>query len=95
MMKDFVIKAALNPDLETVQCAMSTVDYEKWLREEGALFTQLSEKIVHDDEVVTVTMSASWFEICKRYCMSFLVDNKTYCPTGAVLLTNSECCDAA
>ena len=89
-MKDFTIKTSLNSDLKTVECTISTADYEMWLKEEGALFTQLSEKVVHGDSVTTITLSTSWFDICKRYCKNLLVDAQTQSSTtGADLSTDS------
>jgi len=67
-MKDLAINVIFIPSLNAVQCTIPTSDYDVWQQEEGKLVTALSEKIVHGDAVTIITLSAHWFEICKKYC---------------------------
>ena len=87
-MKDFTIRASFIPHLNAVQCTMPTADYEIWLQEEGKIFSEISEKVVHDDAVTTITLSVHWFEICKRYCR-ILFDIQTHDSPDIVLSTGS------
>ena len=67
-MKDYANNVSFIPDLNVIQCTMATADYAKWQQEEGKLITALSDEVVHDDALTTITISAPWFEISKMYC---------------------------
>ena len=94
-MKNLEMKALFVPHLNIVQCTISTANYEKWLQEEGKIFSELSEKVVHNGVTTTITLSESWFDICKRYCRILLTDVQTHCYTESVLSTGAKCTHAA
>ena len=94
-MKNFVMKASFIPRLNSFQCTMPTAAYENWLREEGQIFAALSEKVVHNGAVTTITLSEPWFDICRRYCKILLTNAQTHGSSGAVLSSGSECFNAA
>ena len=88
-MKNLKIKALFIPDLNIVECTMSTADYEKWLQEEGKIFSGLSEKVVHGDDATTITLSVPWFDICKRYCRILFAGAQTNGSKDAALSTGA------
>ena len=94
-MKGLEMKALFVPHLNIVHCTMLTADYEIWLQKEGKVFLELSEKVVHDAAVTTITLSIPWFDICRRYCRIMLVDVQTHGFSGAVLSTGSKYTHAA
>ena len=73
-MKNFAIRASFNPQSDTVRCTIPAVHYETWLQGEGKLFATLCEEVVHGDNITTMILSASWFDVCKRYCRNLLTD---------------------
>ena len=91
-MKDFTMRASFIPHLNTVQCTMPTAHYEIWLQEEGKIFSELSEEVVHGDTVTTITLSVPWFDICKRYCRILI---QMHDSPDIVLSTGSGCPNAA
>ena len=94
-MKDLVIKASLIPNSSAVQCTMPTADYAVWSRDEGKIFTELSEKVIHGDASTTIILSAPWFDICKRYCRISFINAQTQDSPDAVLSNGSRYSNAA
>jgi hypothetical protein len=67
-MKSSAIEVLFIPYINAVRFSMPTSDFEKWLREERALVKAMSDSVVYGESVTTITMPASLFEICKKYC---------------------------